>query len=183
MPPPKTNRQLPEFLQCTHDDRPVYARGACRTCYWQAYANTDQGRAVRLRAATSEKGRARILRARLKHNKTPKRRAYARKVIRSLKGRAPGEHERAEAKRPYVTICACCGSPDPRTALGWHADHNHQTGIFRAHLCQPCNLMLGYFEKYDLNPLMFTAYLKRFAYAESIRAATPADQPIDPKAS
>jgi len=43
--------------------------------------------------------------------------------------------------------------------------------------------MLGYFEKYDLNPLMFTAYLKRFAYAESIRAATPADQPIDPKAS
>jgi hypothetical protein len=66
------------------------------------------------------------------------------------RGWAPGEHERAEASRQAVSRCACCGSASPRRKTGWVADHNHETGKFRAHICHPCNIRIGYSEKYGL---------------------------------
>ena len=72
----------------------------------------------------------------------PERQSAARKRRR---GWAPGEHE-----RPFVTACACCGSSDSRHKMGWAADHDHTTGIFRAYLCYPCNIRIGHAEKYGI---------------------------------
>ena len=77
-------------------------------------------------------------------------RASSRKANRLRDGWAHGEHEKAEAAEPFVTKCACCGSVDPRRKSGWVADHNRKTGMFRAHVCHPCNLILGYAERYGL---------------------------------
>jgi hypothetical protein len=37
-------------------------------------------------------------------------------------------------------LCALCGDPDPR-----HIDHDHDTDMVRALLCERCNLALGLF--------------------------------------
>jgi hypothetical protein len=39
--------------------------------------------------------------------------------------------------------CACCGSPEPRSAKGWQTDHCHVSGIVRGILCRPCNVALS----------------------------------------
>lgn len=46
--------------------------------------------------------------------------------------------------------CAVCGSAEPRTKNGWCVDHNHDTGIVRGVLCNPCNVILGFHEKYGI---------------------------------
>lgn len=66
------------------------------------------------------------------------------------RGWAPGEHERAEMERKFITGCACCGSPDSRHQSGWAADHDHVSGLFRGYLCHPCNVRIGFAEKYNL---------------------------------
>lgn len=74
---------------------------------------------------------------------------------------APGEHERAEKLFPTITKCGCCESPDARNKLGWRADHNHLTGMFRSYLCHPCNIIIGFIEKYKLNcGTMYETYIK-----------------------
>src|SRR5205823_6335892 len=40
--------------------------------------------------------------------------------------------------------CACCGSEDPKSKLGWKLDHNHRTGDIRGVVCHPCNAILGF---------------------------------------
>jgi hypothetical protein len=69
---------------------------------------------------------------------------------RLFKGWLPGEHEKAEAARTFVTECACCLSKSPRNKKGWCADHDAKTGLFRAYLCHPCNIILGFVEKYAM---------------------------------
>ena len=39
--------------------------------------------------------------------------------------------------------CAICGTTNPGN-LGWHYDHNHETGQSREALCGPCNVALGF---------------------------------------
>jgi hypothetical protein len=38
--------------------------------------------------------------------------------------------------------CAACGASDTN-GVGWHTDHNHETGKLRDILCRNCNLILG----------------------------------------
>lgn len=69
------------------------------------------------------------------------------------RGWGPGEHERAEAALPAVTECACCGASSVgRQASAWIADHDHETGKFRAHICHPCNIVIGFVEKRGFQP-------------------------------
>jgi hypothetical protein len=39
--------------------------------------------------------------------------------------------------------CACCGSLSPRHKMGWHTDHDHETGTVRGILCNYCNVTIG----------------------------------------
>lgn len=86
-----------------------------------------------------------------------KRRGYSRRDW------APGEHERAEAALPLVVECACCGAPEPMHARGWQADHDHLTGLFRAHVCAPCNRAIG---QYEARGELVAAYLRKYGKAD-----------------
>ena len=85
------------------------------------------------------------------HFTTSKKRSNTRKYRRKLDGWAPGEHEKAEAALAAgIDKCSCCSSIDARSKHGWIADHNHATGTFRAYVCHPCNVIIGYAERYGL---------------------------------
>ena len=42
--------------------------------------------------------------------------------------------------------CAICGSDQPGK-LGFHVDHDHETGLNRGLLCSPCNVGIGMFKE------------------------------------
>ncbi len=73
----------------------------------------------------------------------PKRRAQ----WRFLHGE---ELAKAQAALPLTVRCACCWSPSPRRPSTWIADHDHTTGRFRGFVCHPCNIVIGFMEKYGL---------------------------------
>ncbi len=83
-------------------------------------------------------------------NRTAKARASARRCARRGLGWAPGESDKADALRSSITECAICRSTEPRSPKGWHADHDHRSGLFRGFLCLACNLRLGYAEKHGI---------------------------------
>lgn len=57
--------------------------------------------------------------------------------------------------------CAACNSPDPGGRLGWHVDHDHQTGKVRGILCQKCNVALGHAKDNKTRLRMLVNYLER----------------------
>lgn len=81
--------------------------------------------------------------------------------------------------------CACCGSADPKSKLGWATDHDHQTGQFRGILCGACNKALGYLgntpEEVKSSLERFAAYLASVpTRCASVRAVDePSDGPTD----
>ncbi len=137
--------------KCGESER--YENGDCAPCarrraseYQRQRPEVHEAAACRYRLKNPEKCQAAS--ARWKETHVPnldlgKRRARGRKYARLSNGWAPGEHEKAEARFPTVTACDCCGSPDPRRKSGFIGDHDHQTGLYRGHLCQPCNLIVG----------------------------------------
>ena len=129
-----------------------YKTGRCRTCRLVYQKGLDPEKRKANQRATYVKHRDKRLAAvKLSWSKNkPKYRKANRIKAYQKGGWAPGEPEKAEELRPFVTTCACCGSNSPRSRMGWAADHDHKTGLFRGFLCVPCNIHLGYAEKYNL---------------------------------
>ena len=74
-----------------------------------------------------------------------------------------GEHERAQALKSDVRYCACCFGMDPHHKNGWSGDHNAKTGMFRAWVCNPCNQMIGFAERYGMDAgIRVEAYLEKY---------------------
>lgn len=53
--------------------------------------------------------------------------------------------------------CALCGTMEGKLNI----DHDHKTGKIRGVLCNPCNLMLGYYEQAEERRAVILEYLKR----------------------
>lgn len=62
--------------------------------------------------------------------------------IKNTHGITAEQYEQRLADQNY--LCAICATAAPKG--GWHLDHNHVTGKYRAMLCGVCNRGLGYFQ-------------------------------------
>jgi hypothetical protein len=56
-------------------------------------------------------------------------------------GITPEQHNALFASQGNA--CAICCTEEPGSRVGWHTDHNHETGAVRGILCHHCNLLLG----------------------------------------
>jgi hypothetical protein len=154
--------------RCGAADR--YANGECRACRQQRGKRYYSANVDKIRGTSLDKSRGR--RQRAESSNLDKVRALGRRQDRRRNGWAPGEHERAEAALPFVESCVCCASRDPRHKNGWVADHDHVTGRFRAHVCQPCNLTIGFVERHALAMSAdVAAYLARHTDLRRMRKA------------
>lgn len=77
--------------------------------------------------------------------------------VREYKRNNPGYHRKSMLMKTYgLTLqdydrmlkeqeykCAVCGSEDSGDEHSFRVDHNHNTGVVRGLLCNPCNLTLG----------------------------------------
>jgi hypothetical protein len=58
--------------------------------------------------------------------------------------------EYRQAQEGFCAICLVALTPDfKKGPIGECADHCHETGKARGLLCRPCNISLGYYEKYQ----------------------------------
>jgi hypothetical protein len=74
--------------------------------------------------------------------------------------------------------CAICNTTDPRgrgkKETTWDIDHNAKTGEVRGLLCHPCNLVLGYYEKYHIPVgVEYQRYLDNPPAREVLREVPP----------
>ena len=51
------------------------------------------------------------------------------------------------SRRKQALACECCGSQFSAMTEK-HGDHNHTTGEWRGVLCMPCNIVVGWVDKY-----------------------------------
>ena len=56
--------------------------------------------------------------------------------------------------------CRICGIHQSKLKTSLCVDHNHKTGKISGLLCNNCNMMLGFIEKYKKNPNKWDNYLK-----------------------
>lgn len=66
---------------------------------------------------------------------------WARKYGATIEDVARAEH--AQGRK-----CGVCQHPLKNDRKGYHMDHSHDTVRFRGILCGPCNMLVGYLEKY-----------------------------------
>lgn len=57
--------------------------------------------------------------------------------------------------------CAICRAQEPKSAHGWHTDHDHKTGEVRGILCHLCNRMLGFARDEPARLRAGASYLER----------------------
>tara|TARA_Y100000592_G_C5345582_1_gene256354 strand:+ start:259 stop:768 length:510 start_codon:yes stop_codon:yes gene_type:complete len=79
-------------------------------------------------------------------HQAPKAKAKAKEYMWRRRGITDLTYERFTAA--MITQDAKCASCGVDITEGWYADHNHDTGKFRAILCRTCNTGLGHYEKY-----------------------------------
>ena len=60
------------------------------------------------------------------------------------------------------SVCAACGSTDPRHVLGWQTDHCHTTNRVRGVLCGGCNRALGHMRENAVAIVALANYIRRF---------------------
>ena len=97
---------------------------------------------------------------RSKHSEQNKLR-QVRGWLRRLYGLTPEQYEQKLFEQNGV--CALCGQP-PIDGERLAVDHNHETGQIRALLHKmPCNIIVGYVEKYSTLCHYAADYLKRFS--------------------
>jgi hypothetical protein len=60
-------------------------------------------------------------------------------------------------------VCAICKSPDPKSKVGWHTDHDHATNVVRGILCHACNTALGQMQENIEVLQSMIAYLQNHA--------------------
>lgn len=63
--------------------------------------------------------------------------------------------------------CAICRSSEPG-GRGWHGDHDHTTGRFRAVLCQSCNIAIGQLKDNPARCRAVADYLERHAQLHAL---------------
>lgn len=137
-----------------HPEKPHYARGLCRECYWLLPERAEQ------RASYYQANRARF--------------AVYTKQARERRAREAKRYGiSAEAQEALLLqqkhLCALCGRPPGKKRLS--VDHDHETGRVRAMLCGACNLALGGFR--DDPELCERA--ARYLRDHSVQAATSAE--------
>ena len=135
-------------MRCSrcHTDKPhgefspsAVARGSgyCRPCHRAYYLGRDRDPV--LKAATAKRVLERLL-ADPERRAAHKRRTRS-KGLRLRYGITLVEYEERLAEQDGR--CACCGSTEARGAGSFRVDHDHETGLVRGLLCNPCNAGLG----------------------------------------
>jgi Recombination endonuclease VII len=94
-----------------------------------------------------------------------RRHRYKTSVSRLFKLIRPEDHEKLTLALAVPNKrCGICGSTE-YNGKGWHVDHCHKTGKFRAILCGTCNVGLGQFKDNISTLKSAIKYLEKFKNA------------------
>ncbi len=138
-------------LTTCHPERPYYAKGLCKECYFLAYRKTHQyqeylksGRLniVQKRYRNTPHGAAKIKRYKSTQSVRDRSATYYRKKQYGLSDQRYDELLLNQDGR-----CAICYADDCQL----HIDHCHDSGSIRGLLCRHCNNGLGHFRDSKLN--------------------------------
>lgn len=128
----------------------------CKADYQRAYTSS-QNRELRYQKNAEQRVR-RDARAEVRAKYLTASAAYSLRARYSL---TPSEVLRLASVQNGV--CGICGSPprDPSQRRGGlHIDHDHETGVVRGLLCEPCNQGLGFFKDSTARLEAAVAYLQ-----------------------
>lgn len=120
-------------------------RGECKSCFRElAKARYDSARAVERTEKWRKANPERYADYRREYQSRPERKRAMRDLYyRRTFGISADEFD--ELLEEQGGGCAICGKP-PDRAGGMHLDHDHETGVIRGILCQPCNHAVGLFQ-------------------------------------
>lgn len=92
--------------------------------------------------------------------RTPEGQAYHRNYRLRKYGLTQADYEAMLAAQDYE--CAICGAEDWAQRKGLVVDHDHDTGLVRALLCDECNISLGKMGESPNRLRAAAAYLEKF---------------------